>query len=247
MDFDVIIPARYASTRLPGKPLIDIGGKPLIQWVCECAETSAARRVLVATDDERIKVVVEGFGGEACITNAEHQSGSDRVAEIARMLDLPENGIVVNVQGDEPRMPGVLIDQVARLLIEDDAAVAGTACHRIESEEEFLDPNVVKVVRDKRGRALYFSRGPIPYMRDGADGQSMAYRHIGIYGFRVGFLKRFTTWSATELEQAERLEQLRILENGVPISVCEAAELPGPGIDTPGDLENFRGWVNQNG
>lgn len=247
MDFDVIIPARYASTRLPGKPLIDIGGKPLIQWVCECALESSARSVLVATDDERIKKVVERFGGNAYLSRPGHNSGSDRIAEIVDRLEIPEDAIVVNVQGDEPRMPGVLIDQVARILADDELTVACTACHRIESPEEYLDPNVVKVVRNTKGRALYFSRAPIPWMRDEDSDQFVAFRHIGIYGFRVGFLKEFTSWPMTELERSEHLEQLRMLENGVSITVCEAAELPGPGIDTPEDLENFRRWVNHNG
>ena len=247
MDFDVIIPARYASTRLPGKPLIDIGGKPLIQWVCECAMESSARRVMVATDDERIRNAVEGFGGKAYLTQSGHNSGSDRIAEVVDSLETPDDAIVINVQGDEPRMPGVLIDQVARILADDETSMAGTACHRIESSEEYLDPNVVKVVRDMKGRALYFSRAPIPWARDKDSDRLIAFRHIGIYGFRVGFLKEFTAWPMTELESTERLEQLRILENGIPITVCEAAELPGPGIDTPEDLENFRCWVTQNG
>lgn len=247
MDFDVIIPARYASTRLPGKPLIDVGGKPLIQWVCESAETSSAQNVLVATDDERIKKVVEGFGGKAYLTQSGHNSGSDRIAEIVDSLEMPKDSIVVNVQGDEPRMPGILIDQVARVLADEELAVASTACHRIESSEQYLDPNVVKVVRDTKGRALYFSRAPIPWVRDKNLDRLNAFRHIGIYGFRVGFLKEFNTWPMAELERTERLEQLRILENGVPITVCEAADLPGPGIDTPEDLENFRCWVDHNG
>ena len=247
MEFDVLIPARYASTRLPGKPLQDICGKPLIQWVCDCAATSAAQRVLVATDDPRVKDVVDGFGGQAYLTRGDHASGSDRVAELVQRLGLQQDRIVVNVQGDEPRMPGLLIDQVAGVLAGDDATLVSTACHKIESEDELNDPNVVKVVCDLKGRALYFSRAAIPCARDSVVGGVPALRHIGIYGFRAGFLGKFTSWPATELEKTEQLEQLRILENGVDIAVCEAMALPGPGIDTPADLENFRDWVSRNG
>lgn len=247
MDFDVIIPARYASTRLPGKPLIEIGGKPLIQWVCECAAESAASRVLVATDDIRIRDVVEGFGGEAYLTSTDHPSGSDRIAELVRELRMPESRVIVNVQGDEPRMPGKLIDQVAQILIEDNSAQVSTVCHKIESLEEFTGPHVVKVVRDLNRRALYFSRAPIPWTRDAATGEWAAFRHIGIYGFRVGFLEKFTSWPVSTLERTERLEQLRIMENGAAITVCEAETMPGPGIDTPADLESFSQWVNHHG
>lgn len=247
MEFDVLIPARYASTRLPGKPLQDICGKPLIQWVCDCAATSAAQRVLVATDDPRVKDVVDGFGGQAYLTRGDHASGSDRVAELVQRLGLQQDRIVVNVQGDEPRMPGLLIDQVAGVLAGDDATLVSTACHKIESEDELNDPNVVKVVCDLKGRALYFSRAAIPCARDSVVGGVPALRHIGIYGFRAGFLGKFTSWPATGLEKTEQLEQLRILENGVGIAVCEATVLPGPGIDTPADLENFRDWVSRNG
>ncbi len=247
MEFDVIIPARYASTRLPGKALLEIAGKPLIRWVYDCARKSSAQRIIVATDDERIKKTVERFGGEAYLTRSGHQSGSDRIAELSDRLDLPDNGVVVNVQGDEPRMPGVLIDQVARILLEDDAAIVSTACHRIHSMEELIDPSVVKVVRDKKGRAMYFSRSPIPWSRGGNAEDAHAYRHIGIYGFRASFLGKFTTWPMSKLEKTEQLEQLRILENGVTIHVCEASVSPGPGIDTPEHLERFRNLVSQNG
>ena len=247
MEFDVIIPARYASTRLPGKPLHDIAGKPLIRWVYDCARKSSAQRVIVATDDERIKKTVERFGGEAYLTRSEHQSGSDRIAELIDGLEWPDNGVVVNVQGDEPRMPGVLIDQVARILVEDDSTSVSTACHRIHSMEELIDPNVVKVVRDKKGRAMYFSRASIPWSRGGNAENVPAYRHIGIYGFRAGFLGEFSSWPISELEKTEQLEQLRILENGVTIHVCEASVSPGPGIDTPEHLERFRNLVSQNG
>ena len=247
MEFDVLIPARYTSTRLPGKPLLDIGGKPLIQWVCDCAGRSDAHRVLVATDDQRIKDVVDGFGGEAYLTRNDHTSGSDRVAELVQRLGLAADRIVVNVQGDEPRMPGLLIDQVARALIDDDDTLVSTACHKIDSSDELNDPNVVKVVCDLQGRALYFSRAAIPCARDSASSSVSALRHIGIYGFRVGFLSEFTSWPVAELEKTEQLEQLRILENGVNIAVCEATVLPGPGIDTPADLASFRDWVSHNG
>jgi len=247
MEFDVVIPARYASTRLPGKPLLDIGGKPLIRWVYECARKSAAHRVLVATDDERVVNVVNHFGGEAHLTGGDHLSGSDRVAELVRRLEFPENRIVVNVQGDEPLMPGALIDQVAHILADDESILVSTACYQIKSSGELNDPNVVKVVCDLKGRALYFSRAAIPWQRDAGAACIPALRHIGIYGFRAGFLGQYSSWPATELEKKEQLEQLRILENGRDIAVCEATVLPGPGIDTPADLENFRNWVSNNG
>lgn len=240
MDFDVLIPARYSASRLPGKPLLDIRGKPLIQWVYECATASAAKHVIVATDDERVKQVVEGFGGEVFMTRSDHRSGSDRVAEVVTQLDLPKQRVVVNVQGDEPRIPGSLIDQVAALVCSDEALRVGTASHGITERDELDDPNVVKVVTDYAGYALYFSRAPVPWPREAPEQGAIGQRHIGIYGYRAGFLREFTRWPATRLEKIERLEQLRILENGVPIAVCEADDPPGPGIDTPQDLEQFR-------
>lgn len=240
MEFDVIIPARHASTRLPGKLLSEVGGKPLIQWAWENARASAASRVLVATDDERIRERVAAFGGETCMTKAGHPSGTDRIAEAAALLGLADERLVVNVQGDEPELPPVLIDAVATALEHDPRAEMATASHALPDAAEFADPNVVKVVIDEAGRALYFSRAPIPFHREDAGAPHEARRHVGIYAYRAGFLKRFSAWPPSRLEQVERLEQLRALERGVAIAVHQSAEAPGPGIDTAEDLARFR-------
>lgn len=244
MEFDVLIPARYASTRLPGKPLLDVCGKPLVQWVYERAKSSRADRVLVVTDDERVKQAVEGFGGEVCLTRSDHCSGSDRIAEAVNQLHMPRDRIVVNVQGDEPLIPESLIDKVARLLVTDDHVMVATACHEINSPKEFNNTNVVKVVCNSKGYAMYFSRSPIPWPRQISEDGVKGLRHIGIYGYRAGFLREFTRWPQSDTETTEQLEQLRILEHGVPIAVCRAEEPPGAGIDTPEDLEEFRAFVS---
>lgn len=244
MEFDVLIPARYAATRLPGKPLLDICGKPLVQWVYERAKSSKADRVIVATDDERVKAAVEGFGGDVFLTRPDHRSGSDRIAEVVNQLHLPKDRIVVNVQGDEPLIPGTLIDKVARLLLTDDLVSVATACHEIKSHKEFNNTNVVKVVCNTKGYALYFSRAPIPWPRQVSEEGVRALRHIGIYGYRVALLREFTRWPQSDIEKTEQLEQLRILEHGVPIAVCRVQEPPGAGIDTPEDLEQFREFVS---
>jgi 3-deoxy-manno-octulosonate cytidylyltransferase (CMP-KDO synthetase) len=240
----VIIPARYASTRLPGKPLADVAGKPLIQRVYERAQQSGARRVVIATDDERIRAVAESFGGEACMTSAEHRSGTDRIAEVIERLRIPADDIVVNLQGDEPMMPPALLRQVAGALATHAEAVVATACHAIHGREEFLNPNVVKVVFDDQGYALYFSRAPIPWPRDAMTGRVEApinaWRHIGIYAYRAGFVGRYAGWAPCPLEEAEQLEQLRVLWHGGRIAVCESEVIPGAGVDTPEDLERVR-------
>jgi 3-deoxy-manno-octulosonate cytidylyltransferase (CMP-KDO synthetase) len=240
----VIIPARYASTRLPGKPLADVGGKTLIERVCDCARTSGARTVVVATDDDRIRDVVQGFGARACMTSDKHRSGTDRIAEVIRQLGIGDDEIVVNLQGDEPLMPPALIRDVAQALnTHRDAAVA-TACHAIGAREEFENPNVVKVVRDERGYALYFSRAPIPWPREAMAGRSpaplRAMRHIGLYAYRAGFVVQFAAWPPCTLEDTEQLEQLRVLWRGERIVVQESNVLPGAGVDTPEDLERVR-------
>lgn len=240
--FTVIIPARYSSTRLPGKPLLDLAGKPMIQRVYEQACQSDARSVVVATDDERIKECVLSFGGEVCMTSASHESGTDRLAEVARHLALDESECVVNVQGDEPLIPPSVINQVARNL-EVSGASMSTLSEEIESQEVAFDPNAVKVVCDKNGIALYFSRAPIPWSRDtfssvgGALPQNQVLqRHVGIYGYRVGFLHQFVQWGPCALEQVESLEQLRAMWHGAKIHVELAVEPPAPGIDTEADL-----------
>jgi 3-deoxy-manno-octulosonate cytidylyltransferase (CMP-KDO synthetase) len=240
----IIIPARYASTRLPGKPLLDIGGQPMIVRVVERARQSGAERVVVATDDERILSAVTGFGAEAVMTRPDHPSGTDRLAETIALLGLDDDAIVVNLQGDEPLMPPRLIREVAGLLAARPAAVMATACHAIHNREDFLNPNVVKVVTDHEGHALYFSRAPVPWPRDVMLGKSSApfkaFRHIGLYAYRAGFVARYADWPACALETTESLEQLRVLWHGEKIAVVEADEAPAAGVDTPEDLERVR-------
>ena len=242
--FRVVIPARYGSTRLPGKALLNIGGKPMIQWVYERARASRAREVLIATDDLLIVSAAHSFGGETVLTAHTHESGTDRIAEVARIRGWAESDIVVNVQGDEPVIPPALIDQVASLLESHPSAQIATLATPITSLEEFLDPNAVKVVADNAGRALYFSRAPIPWERDGAPAglgsqtsHAGARRHVGIYGYRVSGLLRMASLKRTALEQHEKLEQLRALENGLEIRVADSVEQPGPDVNTAADLE----------
>lgn len=246
MSFTVVIPARFASTRLPGKPLAVIAGRPMIRHVWDRARASAASRVAIATDDGRIRDAAEAFGAEVVMTAAAHPSGTDRLQEAVTRLGLPEDAIVVNVQGDEPLIPPAVIDQVAANLAEHAGCGIATLCEPLESVEAFLDPNVVKLVRGVDGRALYFSRAPVPWPRD-AFARSRAalpegcvpLRHIGIYAYRVAFLHRFVNWPVGSLERLESLEQLRALEHGVGIHVAEAcAPIPG-GVDTPADLERL--------
>jgi len=242
--FRVVIPARYGSTRLPGKALLTIGGKPMIQWVYERARASRASEVLIATDDLLIVSAAHSFGGETVMTAHTHESGTDRIAEVARMRGWAESDIVVNVQGDEPVIPPALIDQVASLLESHPSAQMATLATPITSLEEFMDPNAVKVVTDIAGRALYFSRAPIPWARDGAPAglgsqtsHAGARRHVGIYGYRVSGLLRMASLQRTTLEQHEKLEQLRALENGLEIRVADSVEQPGPDVNTAADLE----------
>jgi 3-deoxy-manno-octulosonate cytidylyltransferase (CMP-KDO synthetase) len=242
--FRVVIPARYASARLPGKALKSIGGKPMVQWVYERACASGADEVLIATDDLLIVSAGHSFGAEVIMTEATHASGTDRIAEVARIRAWPERDIVVNVQGDEPLIPPLLIEQVASLLELHTTAQIATLATPIDSPEEMLNPNTVKVVADTQGRALYFSRAPIPWHRDGASGGLTTQRlcvgsrrHVGIYAYRVGALLRLAALAPTALEKAEKLEQLRALENGFEIRVADAAERPGPDVNTPEDFE----------
>jgi len=240
----IIIPARYASTRLPGKPLADVSGKPLIRHVYERAQESGARSIVIATDDERIRAAAESFGARVCMTSAHHRSGTERLAEVIDTLGFGEHETVVNLQSDEPSMPPALIRQVADTLAAHADAVVATACHAIDDPAEFTNPNVVKTVLDARGYALYFSRAPIPWPREGmADkkqGPIHAYRHIGLYAYRAGFVRRYASWSPCQPEEAEQLEQLRVLWHGERIAVCVTQERPGAGVDTPEDLERVR-------
>jgi 3-deoxy-manno-octulosonate cytidylyltransferase (CMP-KDO synthetase) len=245
--FRVVIPARYASTRLPGKALLPMAGKPMVQWVYERAAKSRASQIIVATDDARIFSAAQAFGAQVEMTAPTHLSGTDRIAEVARTRDWAASDIVVNVQGDEPLIPPALIDQVAGLLQLNADAHMATLGSPLTHIDQFLDPNVVKVVTDVSGRALYFSRAPIPWTRDAASaGLSSqtsfagARRHIGIYAYRVSALLRLAALAPTPLENSEKLEQLRALENGFEIRVANAVEPPGPDVNTPEDLERVQ-------
>jgi 3-deoxy-manno-octulosonate cytidylyltransferase (CMP-KDO synthetase) len=241
VSFHVVIPARYASTRFPGKPLADLGGKPMVVRVCERAAKSGAASVHVATDDERIADAVRAAGHQALMTSAEHVSGTDRLAEAAKKLKLKNDQVVVNVQGDEPLIPPELIAQVANLLAAKKHAQVSTACHALH--EGFDNPNIVKVVLDHEGYALYFSRSGIPYPRE-KRARATRYRHAGIYGYRVGFLRKFSALAVSPLEQVEALEQLRVLWHGFRIAVAVSeTEIP-PGVDTPQDLEAVRKMIS---
>lgn len=243
MRFNVAIPARYASTRLPGKVLRSIAGRPMLQHVHDRAVASGAARVVIATDDERIRRAAESFGATVCMTSAQHPSGSDRLAEMIETLGWAEDGIVVNLQGDEPLMPPALIRQVAEdLALRPDAHIA-TLATPIHDAEELFNPHVTKVVMDAQGYALYFSRAPIPWDRDAfavpgrrLSTQVQHFRHLGLYAYRVGYLKDYTRLPPCPPERAEALEQLRALWNGVRIHVRETRETPDPGVDTEDDL-----------
>jgi 3-deoxy-manno-octulosonate cytidylyltransferase (CMP-KDO synthetase) len=249
VSFKVCIPARFASTRLPGKVLLDIGGRPMVQWVIEAALRSGADEVVVATDDERVAAQALDSEGRnyAQLTRSDHVSGSDRIAEVAALRGWDAQTIVVNVQGDEPLLPPALIDQVAVLLHAHPQAHIATLSTPIQRLEEFLDTNVVKVVCARDHRALYFSRAPIPWHRSGAESDLMsqrsfegAQRHLGIYAYRVAALQTMTRLEPTALELAEKLEQLRALESGMQIVVEQAKVVPGPGVDTEADLQRAR-------
>ena len=240
----MVIPARYASTRLPAKPLKEIAGKPMIQHVYERACQSDASHVIIATDDARIEVAAKSFGARVCITSPAHNSGTDRLQEVAVQLGLAPDDIIVNVQGDEPLIPPAVINQVARNMAENTFASVATLSEPIHNLDDFRNPNIVKVVADRQGKALYFSRAPIPWPRDHfsqAHVNSLptdfnAQRHIGIYAYRVALLNRFITWPQAVLEKIESLEQLRVLANGEAIHIAEAcAQVPG-GVDTEADL-----------
>lgn len=251
-DFSVLIPARMASSRLPNKPLADIAGLPMVVRVAQRAMLSKARQVVVAADDERIVDACKAHGVQSLLTRQDHVSGSDRLAEACQLLGLSDEAVVVNVQGDEPLMEPTLIDQVALLLINRPDASMSTAAHAISQLAEFCNPNVVKVVTDARQMALYFSRAPIPWWRDGqsASGPGGAQftelpspsplRHVGIYAYRAGFLAQFPQLPPAPIEQLESLEQLRALWHGHRIAVHTTEHAPGPGVDTPEDLQRVR-------
>jgi len=244
MSFVVVIPARFASTRLPGKPLKDIAGKPMIVHVLERARESGASRIIVATDHADVARAVEQAGGEVCLTSPDHQSGTERLAEVVEKYAFSDDTVIVNVQGDEPMIPPVIISQVAENVAASRAGMA-TLAVPITNAEEAFNPNAVKVVMDAQGYALYFSRATIPWERDRFAqshqeiGQHFL-RHIGIYGYRAGFIRQYVEWAPSPLEQIEMLEQLRVLWYGEKIHVAVAKETPSVGVDTPEDLQRVR-------
>ncbi|PMG90567.1 3-deoxy-manno-octulosonate cytidylyltransferase [Vibrio breoganii] len=248
MSFTVIIPARYQSTRLPGKPLADICGKPMIEHVYRQAIQAGADQVIIATDDQRVADVAAEFGGTVCMTSPDHESGTERLAEVVGKMGIAPDHIVVNVQGDEPLIPPVVIAQVADNLAASTAPMA-TLGVAIEDAEEAFNPNAVKVVTDNQGYALYFSRATIPWDRDQfADDKSQLnqplMRHIGIYAYRAGFINKYINWAPSALEKIESLEQLRVLWYGEKIHVALAKQTPPPGVDTPEDLEAVRALLS---
>jgi len=239
--FKVVIPARFASSRLDGKSLLDIAGKPLIQHVYESAQNSKADQVIIATDDERIKMKVDSFGGHALMTDPGHKSGTDRIAEAVEILKIPGETVIVNVQGDEYACPPMIIDQVSHALQNNPGVLMATLCEKISDPDDLHNPNIVKVIFDINGKAIYFSRSPIPWS-DPASGAplSQPFRHIGIYAYRTEFLQIYTSLPHCSLEESEKLEQLRALYHGYPIHVEEACTRCGIGVDTPEDLERAR-------
>jgi 3-deoxy-manno-octulosonate cytidylyltransferase (CMP-KDO synthetase) len=246
MHFRVVIPARFASSRLPGKPLADIGGRPMVLHVLERALQAGAESVVIATDDVRVQQAVEAAGHQALMTSPDHQSGTERLVEVAETLGWPDDTLVVNVQGDEPLIDPALIREAARQLVLHDDAVMATLAHPIHDHADFINPNVVKVVADQAGYALYFSRAPIPWPRDAfAAQQAMphelgALRHIGLYAYRAGFLRTYASLAASPLERHEMLEQLRVLWHGHRISLGITPMAPAAGVDTPEDLARVR-------
>ncbi len=243
--FRVLIPARYASSRLPGKPLRRIAGRPMLEHVYRQAVQSGAQEAVIATDDERIRAAAEGFGARVCMTGAQHQSGTERLAEAVRLLSCRDDEVVVNLQGDEPFMPAALLRQVAAALAAHPEAPMATLCTPILYMHELFDYHLVKLVRDAAGNALYFSRAPIPWHRDefASPGDRLPadatpfFRHIGLYAYRAGFLQEYVSLPPSPLERAESLEQLRVLWHGRRIHAEVAEEVPGPGIDTERDLQ----------
>jgi len=248
-EYHIVIPARYASERLPGKLLLDLAGRPVLQHVWQRARESAAKSVTIATDDQRIAEAAQAFGAPVVMTAADHQSGSDRIAECARHLGWPDDQLVVNLQGDEPLMPPACLDQVAELLNRSGDCDVASLYWPAADADEVQNPNAVKVVTDARNRAMYFSRSPIPYARayrsipDALAAGAGWKRHLGLYAYRLAALHRFTACTPTPLEISERLEQLRMLENGVHIAMAQACEFIPAGIDVAEDLQRVRDFI----
>ncbi|WP_456403591.1 3-deoxy-manno-octulosonate cytidylyltransferase [Thiolapillus sp.] len=249
----IVIPARYASSRLPGKPLLPLAGKPMLQHVYETACQSQAQEVVIATDDERIAKAADGFNARVCMTSAEHSSGTMRIAEVIDVMGWADDEIIVNLQGDEPLMPVSLLNQVAQDMEHHQYADTATLAAHLEHPQQLFDPNVVKVVLDRKGYALYFSRAPIPWKRDEiawdrevtAEVSRGYLRHIGLYAYRAAFIKEYVTWSEAPIETQESLEQLRTLWHGKRIHVSLAAEIPPAGVDTPEDVQRTEALLQQ--
>lgn len=239
MSYTVVIPARYGSQRFPGKLLACLHGRPIIEHVFHRANQSQAAHVMIATDDQRIATVAKGFGADVCMTATSHQSGTERIAEVIKLKKIKPESIIVNVQGDEPFIEPDNIDQVAMMLERNRQSDVASLYHEILNEDEYTNPNVVKVVLNASGSALYFSRAPIPFARDPFNTELSAYRHIGMYAYRAGFINRYLSWSVSPIEQIECLEQLRILWHGTPIQMEAAIADSLPGIDTPEDLARY--------
>jgi 3-deoxy-manno-octulosonate cytidylyltransferase (CMP-KDO synthetase) len=254
VSYSIVIPARYAATRLPGKPLREIAGKSLLQHVYECAQRTQARQVIIATDDERIRQVAADFGADVCMTSGEHQSGTQRINEVIGARGIADDEIIVNLQGDEPLMPAACVAQIAELLETNPDAQMSTLATPITHTDEVFDSNVVKVVLNKHGRALYFSRASIPWQRGSYEKNRVeqtehwsCLRHIGIYGYRAAYIKEYVSLPAGPLEILESLEQLRVLWHGGTIVVGHAVEIPGPGVDTEQDFTRVRQLLEQAG
>ena len=252
MSFIIVIPARYDSSRLPGKPLRDLAGKPLLQHVYECATRSDADAVIIATDDERIEKTANQFGARVCMTGSHHTSGTERIAEVITSMGITDDTTVVNLQGDEPMMPAACLNQVARLLKENPDCPMAILCEPISKEKDIFDPNVVKVVIDHQGHALYFSRAPVPWNRatfsdtkeDSPVPQGGYFRHIGLYAYRAGYVKQYLAAPISPIEKLEALEQLRVLWNGERIAIGEAVASTGPGVDTEDDLKQVESLMS---
>ena len=247
MSFSIVIPARYASSRLPGKPLRDICGKPMIQHVIERAQASQAKQVIVATDAQEIVDAISNIDVQVCLTRTDHQSGTERLSEVIEQLGFSDEEILINLQGDEPMMPAVCLNQVGQALEQDIKVKMATLCTPLTDINELFDPHAVKVIRDKDDFAIYFSRAAIPWYRDGFNDRAQAdhgvmpefqqyQRHIGLYGYRAGFIRQYLEWESSDLEKTESLEQLRVLYHGEKIKVITAEIPPGPGVDTIEDL-----------
>lgn len=242
-DYKIVIPARYGSSRLPGKPLIELAGKPMVQHVYERAVETGVKDIVIATDDDRIAEAARGFGADVVMTSVDHENGTERIAEVVKLKGWADDVVVVNLQGDEPLIPKALVEQTANGLLQHPEAGMSSLCTPIHSDDDAFDPNVVKVVTDKTGFAMYFSRASIPWDRDGYKAQPgvktskmPVYRHIGMYGYRVGFLNQYASMEVSPVEQVESLEQLRALWHGVKIHMSVIDEPPGHGVDTPDDV-----------